>query len=191
MKKKTISLFLALSLATGICPASFAVDTDSIDDTEIYLGTWVIPNPKGEDESIVPCYNEIPVSTVVKTKSASKRTVPGNQPSTGYSFPDYGGAVYVDINGGASVNFDVSLGWEIADSINFTISAGAAYESPGVGGISVNIPAKKHHYRVELVHNYLVELVRVDTYQYNQLIDTYEFIRKTLISIDAYAVQLD
>lgn len=191
MKKKMISLLLVLALVVGICPAAFAGEVDSTKGTEIYLGTWLIADSKDEDESIAPHYNEIPVSTVVKTKYASKRTVPEKQPQIGYSFPSYGGSVYIDTKGGASVNFDVSLGWEIADSVSIAISTGVAYSAPGVGGISVNVPASNHHYRIELKHNYRVELVRVDTYQYSQLIDSYNTIRKTLVSIDAYAVQMD
>lgn len=191
MKKRMISLLLVLALVVGICPAAFAGEEDTPVGTEIYLGTWIVSDSQDEDESISPRYNEIPVSTVLKTKYQSKRTVPTGQPLIGYSFPDYGGSVYINTRSGPVVNFSVTLGWEIADSVSISVNVGVANSAPGVSGISANVPPGNHHYRVELEHNYRIEHVRVDTYQYNQLIDTYEIVRTTLVSIDAYAVQMD
>lgn len=188
MKKRMIRLLLTLALVVGICPAAFASEANPIDDSAIYLGTWEVPDPK--DDGIAPQYNEIPYTTVLESKSASTYTVPQGQPSGGYRFHNFGGSIYINTSGGSKVKFDVAVNWEIAKTVTISLTTGLASTDSSVGGLSVNIPADGNYYSVKLKHNYTVERIRVDTYQYNQLIDSFETTRTKLKSIDVYAVKV-
>lgn len=94
MKKKMISLLLVLALAVGICPAAFAAEETK---------SSTILSSKEESNNLLR-YGEREVIEVVETATKSVETTPTGQPSGGYSFPSYGGSVYIQTSGGGEIS---------------------------------------------------------------------------------------
>lgn len=167
--KKAIAILLSLSLCVSISAPVFAIEPSSTNTQDIEETAY--------QEEIAPYYNEIPYSTVIDTKTVKIRVTPEGQPAEGYRFVNSPGAIYVDASQGTTVSFDVEVDWKITDKVTVKFKAGIASTSTSGTGLAVFVPSNEHYYKAGLEYEFYVDLVRVDTYQYNQLIDSYEITR--------------
>lgn len=174
MKKRMISLFLVLALAVGICPAAFAAEETK---------SSTILSSKEESNNLLR-YGEREVIEVVETATKSVETTPTGQPSGGYSFPSYGGSVYIQTSGGGEISVGLSVSWDPAYSIS--ISKGLASDKPSAAGLCVNFPANSNHYIVKLKHTYIVKHLKIDYYRGPDYLSTSYVTKHELKSIDAF-----
>lgn len=123
-------------------------------------------------------YGERVYATVIATETHTFKVKPTGQPSGGYCFPG-GGSVNVIKNTGTPVTVSVGLAW---DWFSFSITPGTMSNGSSVGGVSVNIPANNNYYQVYGEFVYKFNRVRIDEYQYSELINTYYKTTSELIS---------
>lgn len=209
--KKFFALVLSVAMVMCFSVSAFAAevqDTDAIaDNTSLenevpysepgmvegsYVRIWENPTPEdGTEEFQNPNarYGERYVSTIEKSSKDHVNTVPQGQPRYGYCMPS-GGSVYIRTSKGYSVNATLSVGWAVK-GVPISVNVGMASEDSGVGGMAVSIPANNHHYVVHLRHNYTINHVRVDYYQYNEYKSTSYVDKPILDSIDAWVVATD
>lgn len=119
-------------------------------------------------------YGEREEVTIVNTEYYTTRVfVPDGQPTKGTSF-EYGGYVYIRPNSGPSIDFSVSLAWEM---ISFSIAMGSYSAKSTADGTGVYIPGGNIPYLVTRQDTNKFDRHRVDVYQYN----TYQYTYYTTV----------
>lgn len=194
--KKIVSLLIITAILIANIPINtFAASVDStnttVDDTIIYFDIWENPNKNENDDTTNQNpnarYGEREVVEVIQTETVYITTKPSGQPPKGYSFPDYGGSVYVDVTGGVDLSISVSVAW---DTISIGLGAGYASTTPSANGFSVNFPANNNYYLVKLNHEYLVKQLKIDYYKYNEYVSTAYVTRYYHQSIQPFLEQV-
>lgn len=192
--KKFLSMFLALAMCLTLTAPAGAADetytTEDYDNDVICVRIWENPDlaNDGEESYSVLRYGEREVVTVIQSWQNFQLTIPEGQPSGGYSFPNYGGSIYVNTSGGSTATFDLSLPWGEILSVGFSV--GYTSSTAQVSGIAVNVPADTNHYKVQLRHNYVVDRCKIDIYQYTDYIRTTYVNKYRLVSIDALVMKV-
>lgn len=131
-------------------------------------------------------YGERTESTILATESKTFTVKPIGQPPEGYCIPG-GGAVHIIKDTGTPSTFSAGLSWK---HFSFSITPGTVSNGPSVGAISVNIPANNNHYLVYGSLKYNFYYVRVDEYQYSELVNTYYRTTYRLMAEDWYPVKV-
>ena len=196
MKKYLSLLLIFVLLATSLPFNAFAESVESdntfVEDGITYYRIWENPNPAEElftSPNHNARYGEREECEIVQSEIKYITTTPIGQPSSGYRFPDYGGAVYIDTSGGPDISVSVSVSW--ADSVSISLNAGLATTSATSAGMAVNFPPSTNYHIVQLLHTYTVNRIKVYTYRGTDLLSTYYITNYSLKYIDAYLVQTD
>lgn len=188
--KKLVSFVLAVVMVCSVLPFSvFAEEQAGVSGDAapaMCVRIWENPNPDEDVEnSSVLRYGEQVQSQVVATEYRSVTTTPSGQPSGGYSFPSTGGSIYINTNGGSTVTYSVGVSW---GTVSVGVSVGSI--STSVTGVSVFVPGDGNHYKVQLRHNYKINRVKHDYYQYGEYLYTIYTDKPILQSVDALLIRV-
>lgn len=186
--KRVLSFVVALSLVCLAIPFSVFAEQGGDMDSVIYVCSWENPSREGipgaADNSTFR-YGEEVIPEIISSESATIVTTPSGQPVEGYSFPSAGGSVDIDLGGGPTVTYSVGVSWGV---VSVGISIGAATTS-SVSGISVDVPGDGNHYKIQLRHNYIINRVKHDHYQYGEYLYTTYTNEAVLQTIDAFLIK--
>lgn len=180
----TVILTLLLFISTALPANVFASEPTTIYPTT--PAALFDASHEAQDESEVYTtlqnenarYGERTVATIIATETSTIKVKPSGQPSGGYCFPE-GGSVNIVKGTGTPTTISIGLAWEW---FSFSITPGTVRTGSTVDSISVNIPANNNYYHVYGEFEYEFNRVRVDEYQYTELINTYYKTTYRLIS---------
>ena len=114
-------------------------------------------------------YGEHTESTIIDRHAETFTVLVTGQPPKGYCFPT-GGSVEIVKNTGTPSTFSLGLAW---GPFSFSITPGTAHTGAVAGSVEVDIPASNKFYHVYGTFEYEFYHVRVDEYQYSELVNTY------------------